>query len=316
MTLEIGLETKNAHKRWYAGDFHTHSVHSDGKHLVSDMVTIAKAYGLDFFALTDHNSYAQNEEVAEDFVILPGLELTTPKGHSNFVGIKRPFESFDYRTKESLYKMFDQGMDAGCFISVNHPFVGDVWKWGFDMKFHAIELWNGTPLSRNQGALDWWQEELSRGCKVLATGGSDVHVHDLSGRCFGRGRTLVLADSLSRKHLLEGLHRGNISVATCEKSGFVDLKIGDTRVGETYYLKNEKQLKLDIDLLMDEPSELKLYTNEGLVASYNLDGHELSKNLLIPVGHKFYRLELWGRNNTHAFFTNPIYIERQKMHTI
>jgi len=308
MTIQITIKTKTAQKKWYHGDFHTHTDHSDGNHTIAEAISIAKSYGLDFIVLADHNCYSQNDFAFDDFVLMPGLELTTPKGHTNFVGINRPFNKIDYRDKEAVYDMFDQGMKAGCFISVNHPFVGDKWRWGFDMCYHAIEIWNGSPLSRNGEALAWWQEQLSKGYKILGTGGSDVHNHDPNGRCYGQGRTLVFAESLSRKHILEGLHKGNISVATSADSGFVDFRIGNTMIGETCYITNEEQLELNISLDLKRKSLLHVYTDEGKSLSYNLDGHEKSMTILIPLGHTFVRLELWGKGKTNPFFTNPIYI--------
>ncbi|WP_404953400.1 hypothetical protein [Streptomyces sp. 147326] len=41
---------------WYRGDLHLHSVHSDGKRTVDEIVTAARHEGLNFIATSDHNT--------------------------------------------------------------------------------------------------------------------------------------------------------------------------------------------------------------------------------------------------------------------
>lgn len=43
-------------RRWYRGDCHIHSVHSDGELTPQQLAVGARAAGLDFIATTDHNT--------------------------------------------------------------------------------------------------------------------------------------------------------------------------------------------------------------------------------------------------------------------
>src|SRR3990167_591288 len=85
--------------RWYRGDFHVHSGHSDGtcKSRLGAVVPCpvfrvlqeAAARKLDFVALTDHNTTAHFQDIAalqpwfDDLLVLPGREITTFQGHAN-----------------------------------------------------------------------------------------------------------------------------------------------------------------------------------------------------------------------------------------
>jgi len=51
-------------RRWLAGDLHTHTVHSDGKLTVPELAVLAAGRGLDFLAVTDHNTISHHAELA------------------------------------------------------------------------------------------------------------------------------------------------------------------------------------------------------------------------------------------------------------
>jgi hypothetical protein len=48
---------------WYKGDLHSHSLYSDGDSPVADVVASVEAKGLDFFALTDHDTDMDGDPV-------------------------------------------------------------------------------------------------------------------------------------------------------------------------------------------------------------------------------------------------------------
>lgn len=66
---------------WFAGDFHAHTVHSDGDHSIAGLARRAAANGLDVLAVTDHNTVSHHPLLAAagaayDITLLPG-----PGGH-------------------------------------------------------------------------------------------------------------------------------------------------------------------------------------------------------------------------------------------
>ena len=50
-------------RRWLAGDLHMHTVHSDGVMTVPELARFAAGRGLDFIAVTDHNTISHHAEL-------------------------------------------------------------------------------------------------------------------------------------------------------------------------------------------------------------------------------------------------------------
>ena len=50
-------------RTWLAGDLHSHTVHSDGALTVPELAALAVSRGLDFVAVTDHNTVSHHREL-------------------------------------------------------------------------------------------------------------------------------------------------------------------------------------------------------------------------------------------------------------
>ncbi|HEX8820866.1 MAG TPA: CehA/McbA family metallohydrolase [Archangium sp.] len=78
---------------WVRGAFHVHTTGSDGRGTVEEVAAAAKAAGLRFVVLTDHNDLGPREPAFVDGVLLvPGVELSTEHGHLVAFGLQRPLE--------------------------------------------------------------------------------------------------------------------------------------------------------------------------------------------------------------------------------
>ncbi len=227
---------------WRRGDFHTHTGHSDGSCDVGDTrgpcpavftFEAAKAAGLDFVALTEHNTITQLADIREmqaafhETLLVPGTEITTFFGHANVVG-NTEFLDFQLGSPRlpTLAKLFDQVDAAGGFISVNHPSLpsgeacmGCGWTakdtdWS---RVSAIEIINGSTL-RTSGAegafngIKFWESLLNQGHRITAIGGSDNHdAKDTTGAKqspIGKPATIVFAEQLSMKGIIAGVKSG------------------------------------------------------------------------------------------------------------
>ncbi len=75
---------------WYRGDLHAHTVHSDGDWDIPALFSEARKAGLDFISLTDHNTTSQLTAVGQlpdpELLVIPGMELTTFRGHALSLG--------------------------------------------------------------------------------------------------------------------------------------------------------------------------------------------------------------------------------------
>jgi hypothetical protein len=74
----------DAGMRWLAGDLHAHTVHSDGAMTVQELARYATSRGLEFLAVTDHNTLSHHGELpaaaATHGITLAGQEVTTSMG--------------------------------------------------------------------------------------------------------------------------------------------------------------------------------------------------------------------------------------------
>jgi hypothetical protein len=79
--------------RWPRGAYHVHTTRSDGRGTVEEVAAAAKAAGLRFVVLTDHNDFVLREPAFVDGVLMvPGVEISTTHGHLVAFGLRRPLE--------------------------------------------------------------------------------------------------------------------------------------------------------------------------------------------------------------------------------
>ncbi|WP_420595996.1 CehA/McbA family metallohydrolase [Deinococcus sp.] len=173
---------------WMMGDLHCHSDHSDARWTVRELAEAATARGLNFLALTDHNTTSGRAELsrlAPKLLQLPGLELTTFYGHATVLGIDG---YLDWTPLDALHgprELSQQVAADGGLFTIAHPFsdgdpvcTGCAWTY-FDLRpagASHLEVWNGAwNQPQNVQALEHWYGLLAAGLRVIATAGSDVH---------------------------------------------------------------------------------------------------------------------------------------------
>jgi hypothetical protein len=161
-------------RRWLAGDLHTHTVHSDGVMTVSELARFSAGLGLDFVAVTDHNTVSHHAELpaaaaAHGIILVPGQEITTPAGHANALG---DLGWIDFR--EPADSWLDATERAGGLMSVNHPIGGDVsWTIPMARRPPLAEVWHWSWLDPHWTTpLAWW---LAWDSAAIPVGGSDWH---------------------------------------------------------------------------------------------------------------------------------------------
>lgn len=179
-------------RRWLAGDFHAHTVHSDGVSTVAELAALAVSRGLDFLAVTDHNTVSHHRELpavsaAYGIELIPGQEVTTDWGHANALG---PIGWVDFREPADAWLSAVEA-DGG-LLSINHPLGGDcAWRQPSPHRTRYAEVWHSGWFDRTWGApLAWaqaWRPD------VIPLGGSDFHRAGDDGLP-GAPTTWVLAD--------------------------------------------------------------------------------------------------------------------------
>jgi hypothetical protein len=203
-------------RRWLAGDLHTHTVHSDGKLTVPELAVLAARRGLDFLAVTDHNTVSHHAELAAaarryGIILLPGQEVTTDGGHAGALG---DVGWIDFREEPDAW--LDATEAAGGLLSVNHPFAGPV-SWARPMRRRPplLEVWHWSWLDlRWNLPLSWW---LAWDPAAIPVGGSDWH-QEGSDAPPGRPTTWVECEGDQPADVLDGLRAGRVAISA-ERDG-------------------------------------------------------------------------------------------------
>ena len=230
---------------WYAGDLHAHSGHSDGRTAgpsgerlrvpPEHVFNAARTAGLDFIALTDHNTTSHWAEVDRLQPLFPGLlllhgrEVTTYRGHMNAFGEQRyvDFRVGDGRDVKAIAREIGR---TGALLSINHPLhpdyetcMGCGWNDRDEATIralNAVEIVNGDLAEGPMSGWSFWAAMLNQGHHLTAIGGSDEHSPDeTADQRIGRPTTVVYAQSLSERAIVNGIRSGRVYVRTRSARG-------------------------------------------------------------------------------------------------
>lgn len=231
---------------WYAGDLHAHSGHSDGRSMNRDgrsvpapvhhVLDAAASAGLDFIALTDHNTVSHWLDVDRlqpsygRLLLLHGREVTTYRGHANTVG-ESSFVDFRLPSPAASPAALLRQLHApAVFVSINHPSrpddescMGCGWNvidGAVMQSVDGIEVVNGATRTGAQSGWPFWAARLNEGFRLTAVGGSDDHNVDADdGTRIGTPATVIYARELSEAAIIDGLKRGRVYLRTRGVSG-------------------------------------------------------------------------------------------------
>jgi hypothetical protein len=218
---------------WYAGDFHVHSIESgDARPPIAEVLDFAKARGLDFVELSDHNTNSQLDfygaNARPDILLLPGVEYTTYAGHANGIGATKYVDDKIGQPGVGIEGAVDQFHAQGALFSINHPVldlgdlcIGCAWKHALPPeKIDAVEIgtggWRQTGLIFGRNAMAYWDALCATGRHAAAIGGSDDHQagksKEYNASPIGSPTTVVFAKELSVQGIVDGVRSGRTVV--------------------------------------------------------------------------------------------------------
>jgi hypothetical protein len=237
---------------WYKGDLHCHTVHSSdalasGSALdPAGWAATCRRQGLDFAALTDHNTVAQNADLAaaagDGVLLLAGEEMTTCiHGHATVIGLP-PGAWVDWRQAPLGLPLPKHGArivesirlvrELGAYLAAAHPFISPTRPWNV-LSWHFLadaladpsarpdgfEVWNGPWRHSSEATLRLWEWLLRRGWRIVVNGGSDLHgVDNAHGLAAGHPTTVVHAEALAAEPVVAALRAGR-SYVTASPDG-------------------------------------------------------------------------------------------------
>ncbi len=223
---------------WYRGDLHAHSLHSDARWDIPDLLRWARAQRLDFCTLSDHNTVsglAQMDAACRDdpsagsgqvLLTMGGMELTTFWGHALALGLR---EWIDWRVRDGERTMPQIAAEVttrgGTFIIAHPMSIGDPYCTGCQWRYadmmpgtaRLVEVWNGPWVgdgsSNNEDALALVYAWLNAGHRLALTAGTDHHGSD-SERRATHGFDVVYANELSERQILRAVRAGHLYLSS------------------------------------------------------------------------------------------------------
>jgi PHP-associated len=328
-------------ERWYRGDLHMHTAHSDGSCTSQSgkmvpcpvFVTVEDAVKqkLDFIAVTDHNTISHYDAERElqpyfdQILLIPGREITTYSGHANVFG---PTDFIDFRAEAkgapSINTVFRAAQAAGAVVSVNHPgdpsgasCIGCGWSvtdtdWNL---VNGIEAVNGNDPKHYAADIRFWDQQLAKGYRLIAIGGSDTHRPERG--TIGHPTTVVYAQELSVRGILEAIRKGRVCIdLTASHDKIIDLQASDgeahAAMGETLTVPRNHRVSFTARVtgVSGSPIHWLLDGKELSLAPETVPGNSADvKAAWTSDGERHWlRAEIRAGDGTLQLLSNPIFL--------
>lgn len=229
---------------WYPGDLQSHTHHSDAQGSVDELMAAARARGLRFLAVTDHNTTSHHADLRRHahgpVLPIPGMEVTTYRGHANVWGATG-WVDFRIASDDDVPRMVRRAHALGGLVSVNHPkrqpgCIGCDWTYPVPDAADALEAWQGPWWLRNWESLSRYDALLAAGRRLTLVGGSDRHQpagpeRDPEALRVGSPTTWLQLARLGVPDVLQALRDGRVAVSEAPAGPRLDARSGAVPMG-------------------------------------------------------------------------------------
>ena len=302
---------------WYAGALHAHTHNSDGALSAKALATKARAEGLDFLAVTDHNNTAHQRESIDvpGLLAIIGEEVTTPGGHANVWGLGGWRDFVDFRVPPgdpAISSLFTAAVAKGALVGINHPYSSCVacsWTHPVPDAVSTIEITGREPAEITR-AIALWDMLLTAGRRITAIGVSDWHRGDSP---IGAASVRVWAKELSTRAILEGVRAGRVVVMADGATAPPDLRVvasgKEARVGDQLTLDRGDRFSIEIAATapLYEGARVEAFWNgEKIEAAPLVEGRARFERFAATSG--YLRLHVLAASGAPLAITNPIWI--------
>ena len=319
----------------YRIELHSHTTHSDASQSTLELLEAATDQGLDWLAITDHNTISAIYEAKrilderEDLTVqlLAGIEYTTFYGHFLVHGpLHHIQKNWTGVTLDNVDDYFAQLKAKGVNITLAHPYdTGNPYCTGCRFDFPIvdyryvdnIEVWNETnPLdrSKNLQAYKHWVDLLAQGLEINASMGRDWHRPTPNDQI---PVTHVLAKpSADPATIIHALNLGRTYVTL---AGKMTLWVNDAYTLGDRLPKEELEWQVDVSFedIPDQAQTLNFYTEQGLLKQVamttckSLEENSCQLALTLDMtNYRLLRLEVQNAQGQPLLFTNPIYLTK------
>jgi len=190
-------------------DLHVHSCFSkDSNADLDDILEHATKNGLDGFAICDHDStkggiecVKRAKEIGSKQIVIPGLEVTSSKGHILVLGVSELIEP-GLSPEETIEKARAQG----AVVVIPHPFKLTSHGIGYleGLKADAVEVLNSRCMTDGPNKK---AHKAAEDMGFTMVGGSDAHEAQMIGRCYAE----IDASERSVEAVLDAIREGKTS---------------------------------------------------------------------------------------------------------
>ncbi|EMA46334.1 PHP domain protein [Halococcus morrhuae DSM 1307] len=190
----------------YRIDLHAHTRFFHGHRRLGDvydplggrlLAGVARARGLDGVATTNHDYYRAFDDEITGVAVLPGIEISTTRGHVLVVGPNPPSETDPGELTPG--EVVDIAHERDCAAIIAHPYRNSTVREA-DAAFDAIEVNGKHPRTRE------WVERLADQYELPMTGGSDAHYPIEVGRAY----TAVDVDDPTPENVVAAIRDGRV----------------------------------------------------------------------------------------------------------
>jgi predicted metal-dependent phosphoesterase TrpH len=192
-------------------DLHVHSYHSkDSNSSHDDILEIALKRGLDGFAICDHDTVEggltcekRALELGYKITVIPGVEVTSSKGHILVLGIRENIEPF-----LSPEETIRWARKLGGTVIIPHPFKQSSHGIGsFEgLDIDAVEVFNSRCFLNNANHKALIEAER---LGIPGVAGSDSHIPEMVGQAY----TEIDASENTALAVLRAIREGKVSPA-------------------------------------------------------------------------------------------------------
>ncbi|HEX7435024.1 MAG TPA: CehA/McbA family metallohydrolase [Anaerolineaceae bacterium] len=308
---------------WLRGELHVHTQHSDGELSVEAILGLARQKGLDFIALTDHNTISSQLALSKcsdpGLILLRGVEVTTFKGHFNVWGI-RDWIDFRIQRPDDLKSALQRAADLGGLVSCNHPKpYGPAWDYPEITQFDCLEVWNGPWEVINDIALEYWLSLLASGRRITAVGGSDYH---RAGELWGEAERqlgspanwVYVPGEINAKSILQSIRDGHVCLSDKPSGPLLSIAAGDKQAylpGDCVRLDPNGSLTLRASCQGGDGGHLRVLDQNGLVYEQAVNDPVFTRDISLKALDSLYvRAELRAPDGHMRALTNPIYLAK------
>lgn len=311
---------------WYRGELHSHTVHSDGRWTLAEMWQRGRELGLDFIALTDHNTISGIPDIAglpaERPLVIPGMEITSFRGHALAIGATRWIDwrcAAGDRTSEDW---IDDVHAAGGLFAIPHTFTegdpgctGCNWehplpKPGPSNRIEALEIcneWWGAPSNDNPMCLALWRRLLTPQGGPTAIAGTDAH--GPNAWFPGAPWAWIYADELSAAGIMDGIRKGRVIITFGPWFTFSARAKGRSAASLPGSHVTANDLVVHA-AWRDAPAgaQLRVLSRNQVVHSRSVSGAG-EMDYTVGIGEPgWVSAELWSEGDTPLAIANPVYV--------